>query len=468
MHGTELGKRPICVGKVCNNMNMSKTLRLLFIAGLAYLPGAYGVDLIGIYDMARQNDPQIRQVREQMSATREVKPQAKALLLPNLSLGGGYDWVDQNNRKDSVIPGSSGSESFTQYDLGVQLIQSIYNRAFWIQLEQADDTIAGAEASLASAEIDLMVRSSNAYFDVLRAADDLRTSIAEREANGRQLEQAKQRFDVGLIAITDVHEAQAAFDNATANEIAAENDLSNAWEALREIVGDLQEPIAKLGEELPLAKPEPSDVEQWAETALKQNFDIIAATEAADVAKKNIEVQRSGHFPTLDLVGSYGRQTSNADFGADRDTGTIGVELNLPIYEGGAVNSRTRQARFDYQANMESLDGTRRAVNKQARDSYRGIISSISQVKALKSTVVSFQSALESTQAGLEVGTRTMVDVLTVTGNLYDAERNYSNSRYDYIINGLLLHRAASTLTPELLQKANGWLNQDDKLAPPS
>ncbi len=465
MHGTKLRECPLCAGKVCNNMN--KTLRLLFIAGFAYLPGAYGLDLIGIYDMARQNDPQIREERETADAAREEKPQAKALLLPQLGLVGGYDWVDQNNRKDSTIPGSSGRQSFTQYDLGVELSQSIYDRALWIELEQADDTIAQADAALASAEIDLMVRSSTAYFNVLRAADDLRTAIAEREANGRQLEQAKQRFDVGLIAITDVHQSQAAFDSATATEIRAENELSNEWEALREIVGNIQEPIAKLGEELPLMQPEPSDVEQWAQTALKQNLNIIAATEAADIAKKNIEVQRSGHFPTLDLVGSYGRQKSNSDFGADRDTGTIGVELVVPIYQGGAVNSRTRQARFDYQASMESLDGTRRTVNKDARDAYRGIISSISEVKALKSTVISFQSALESTQAGLEVGTQTMVDVLTVTGQLYEAEREYAGSRYDYIINGLELHRAASTLTPELLQKANGWLNQDDKLAPP-
>lgn len=446
---------------------MKKSLKLLFIAGLAYLPGAYGLDLIGIYELARENDPRVRQVREEMGSAREVKPQAKALLLPNLSLGGGYDWVDQNNRSSSLIGGDRGHESFTQYDLAVQLSQPIYHRDLWIQLEQADDTIARAEATLASAEIDVMVRSSIAYFNVLSAADDLRTAIAEREANGRQLEQARQRFDVGLIAITDVHEAQAAFDNATASEIVAENELSNEWEALREIVGELREPIAKLGPELPLRKPEPSDVEEWAAAALRQNFDIIAATEATEISKKNIEVQRSGHFPVLDLVGSYGRKNSDSDFGSDRDIGVIGVAVNVPIYQGGAVNSRTRQARFDHQAAMESLDQQRRAVNRQARDAYRGVISSISQVKALKSTLISFQSALESTQAGLEVGTRTMVDVLTVTRNLYDAERNYAQSRYDYIINGLLLHQAASTLTPELLQKANAWLDPDDKLAPP-
>jgi len=440
--------------------------KLLLIAGLAYLPTAQALDLIGVYDMARQNDPQIREVRESTNAVREVKPQARALLLPNLSAGGGYEWVNQDISGSAT--GANGSEDFTQYDMAVRVNQPIYHRDYWIQLEQADDTIAGAEASLASAEIDLMVRSSVAYFNVLSAADDLRTAIAEKEANARQLEQAQQRFDVGLIAITDVHESQAAYDTANAGVIVAENDLSNAWEALRAIVGEIKQPLAKLGEELKLKQPEPNDVEKWAETALKQNYDIIAATEAAESAKKNIEIQNSGHFPTLDLYGSYGTQSSDSQYGNDRDIGVIGLELNVPIYEGGAVTSRTRQARYDYQAAVEGLDFQRRTIDRQVRNAYRGVISSISQVAARKSAMISFQSALESTQAGLEVGTRTMVDVLTVTRSLYDAERNYARSRYDYIINGLLLHQAASTLTPELLKKANGWLDQSDTIAPPT
>jgi outer membrane protein len=264
-----------------------------------------------------------------------------------------------------------------------------------------------------------------------------------------------------------VHESQAAYDDAAANEIVAENALSNAWQALREIVGSIDEPIAKLGDKLPLTPPKPNDAEEWAQTALQQNYQVIAARKAVESAKKNIEIQRSGHYPTLDLLGSYGRSESNSDFGSDVETGIIGVQLNVPLYQGGGVTSRTRQAQYDLKASQETLDQQRRAVDRQARDAFRGVISSISQVKARESAVVSFQSALESTQAGLEVGTRTTVDVLTVTRSLYDAQRNYLRARYDYIINGLLLHQAASTLTPELLQKANAWLNQGDKVAPP-
>jgi outer membrane protein len=442
---------------------MKTSLRYLLLAGSCYLSTASALDLMQVYDLARQNDPLIRQIREQVNSAKEVKPQAKSLLLPNLSLGGSYDRIDQN----TTLAGANRWENYGQYDLSVQVNQPLYHRDYWIQLERADDTIAQAAAELASAEIDLIVRTSAAYFNVLSAEDDLRTAMAEKEANARQLEQAQQRFEVGLIAITDVHEAQAAYDGAVASEISAENSLGNAWESLRQIVGELNQPIASLGDELQLVAPTPQDIEQWAATALKQNFGIIAASEAVASAKKNIEIQRSGHFPTLDLTGSYGVSETSSDVAGDRDTGVLSVQINVPLYQGGSVSSRTRQARFDYQAAQEVLDQERRAVNKQVRDAYRGVISTMSRVKALESTVVSFQSALESTQAGLEVGTRTMVDVLTVTRNLYDAQRNYARSRYDYIINGLLLHQAASTLTPELLQKANAWLQQDETIAPP-
>jgi outer membrane protein len=445
---------------------MTRLFKLFAILTLGYLPAAQALDLIQIYDMAAENDPQVRQARELLNSARETKPQAQSLLLPSLSLGGGVDLVNQDIRKSAL--GRSGSETYDQFDVGVQLNQPVYHRDYWIRLEQADDTIARSEAELASSEIDLMVRSAVAYFNVLSSADDLRTATAEKEANARQLEQAQQRFEVGLIAITDVHESQAAYDGAVASEIVARNALASAWEALQEIVGTIRQPIAKLGSELPLKPPAPEDEEQWAQTALAQNYGIVAAQQAAELAKKNIEVQRSGHYPTVDLVGSYGRSESGSDFGTDVDTGVIGLQLAVPLYTGGAVESRARQARYDYQASLEGLDQQRRAVNRQVRDAYRGVISTMSRVKALQSTVVSFQSALESTQAGLEVGTRTMVDVLTVTRNLYDAQRNYSRSRYDYILNGLLLHQAASTLDRELLEKANAWLVQNDKLDPPN
>jgi outer membrane protein len=443
---------------------MKRLLHLFLVAGLWPIGAAQGLDLVGVYQMARESDPQLRQVREQLNSARETKPQARALLLPSFSLGGGYDLVNQDVRQSFT---GTREETFDQYDLTLQANQPLYHRDYWIRLAQADDTISQSEAQLAAAEIDLMVRTATAYFNVLAAADDLRSATAEKEANARQLEQAQQRFEVGLIAITDVHESQASYDRAVASEIAAENALSNAWEALRVIVGKIDQPVAKLGADLKLIPPDPNDVQQWAQTALAQNYGLMAARAAVDLAEKNIEVQSSGHYPTLDLVGSYGRQESGSDFGTDVDTGIIGLQLNVPLYQGGAVSSRTRQACYDLAAAQEGLDQQRRAVNQQVRDAFRGIISTMSRVKALASTVISFQSALESTQAGLEVGTRTMVDVLTVTRSLYQAQRDYARSRYDYIINGLLLHQAASTLTPELLEKANGWLDPSRSVAPP-
>ena len=444
---------------------MNKTLIALLASGLLYLTGVQALDLSGVYELAKDHDPKVRQVRVQLNSAREVRPQADARLQPNASVGVDAQLLDVNLRNSAF---GARKEDYNQRNLSLNVNQPLYHRDYWIQLQRADDTIAQAEAQLAGAEIDLMVRTASAYFNVLAAADDLRTASAEKAANARQLEQAQQRFKVGLIPITDVHESQAAYDGALAREITAENAVSNAWEALREIVGDQVLPIARLGAELPLQPPQPNDVARWAQTALQQNYGILAARKAADQAHKNIDIQHSGHFPTLDLVGSYGISDSSSVIGTSRDAGMIGLQLNVPLYQGGAVSSRERQARYDYQAAQEALDQQRRAVNRQVRDAYRGVLSTISRVKALQSAVVSSQSALESTQAGLEVGTRTMVDVLTVTRSLYQAQRDYARARYDYIINGLLLHQAASTLTQKLLEQANGWLVQDQPLAPPS
>jgi outer membrane protein len=295
----------------------------------------------------------------------------------------------------------------------------------------------------------------------LAAQDNLTVSKGQKEANLRQLDQAKQRFDVGLIAITDVHEAQAAYDGSRADEIAAANQVENAWESLLTIIGYHREPLAILGDKLPLNPPVPADIEEWASTAVQQNYTVVAAESTAESVKKDIEIQRSGHYPELDLVASYGKDNNRADPGGQNvDTGVIGLQFTLPIYQGGAVNSRTREAQADYQAALEALDQTRREVNQQTRNAYRGVLTSMEEVKARRATVVSSQSALESTQAGYEVGTRTLVDVLTVQSNLFDATRNYLGSRYEYIINGLLLKRVASTLSRQDLETVNAWLEQ--------
>jgi len=439
-------------------MNRSNRSLVLVLSLLA-TASVQGQDLIQVYDLALENDPAIREAKDSLEAVRETKPQARASLLPNLSVGAEVDAV-RRDVKDSPIPSSRGVDSFGDSTLLLRLSQPVYNRQFWYQLEQADNVIAEAEAQYAAAELELMARTVRAYFNVLAARDDVTVAKSQTEANQRQLDQAQQRFEVGLIAITDVHEAQAAFDGSRATQIRAENEVDNAWEALIEIIGPHREELAKLGEELPLNPPVPANLETWAEAAVQQNYNVIAARNAAEAQRKNIEIQRSGHFPTLDVQGSYLVDRTRAEIGTDTNTGTIGLQFNLPLYEGGAVSSRTRQAQSSYSAAQEALDRERRSVNKQVRNAYRGVITSISEVQALKATTISAQSALESTQAGYEVGTRTLVDVLTVQGSMFDAQRNYLASRYEYIINGLDLKLATSTLSREDLERASRWLEQ--------
>lgn len=451
---------------------MRHSLSALFAAWLSL--GAAQVaaeDLVQIYDLAVQSDPTLREAEQNLFATREVKPQAKSLLLPDFRVTGDYDAV--NNRIRDYTNSTTGrtrdiTDRYSSFGATAVVSQSVYNRGDWIALRQTDDTIAAAEAEYRNQEIDLMVRVTQAYFDVLRAADGVRVQESLLAANERQLEQSKQRFEVGLVAITDVNESQAAYDRSRADVINAKNALDNRWEDLRRIVGPITLPIARLGERLPLSPPEPNDVDTWAETALANNYGIIAAMENAQAAKKGIEIEKSAYYPTVDLQASYGGLRTESDFSNDRDTGALNLSLNVPIYQGGRVSSRTRQAGYQFRAAQERLDQQRRTVINQAKNAFRGIVSSISDVQARQAAIVSAQSALESTQAGLEVGTRTQVDVLNAQRALYQAEFDYLSSRYDYIINGVLLHQATSTLTRDVLVKGNAWLNPSDLVIPPS
>ena len=278
-------------------------------------------------------------------------------------------------------------------------------------------------------------------------------ATAEKEAISRQLEQAKERFEVGLIAITDVHDAQAGFDQARAGEILAINEVDNSWEALHVIINRRPSDLAPLTEKIPLEQPEPMDIESWRTAALKGNLELVAARAGTKATQKNISVQRSGHLPTLDIVGSVALNDTNQSIGSRTDTRTdtrtIGLQLNVPIFEGGAVNSRARQAQHNFQEAQRNQDKTLRSVVRRVKDSFRGVLTSICQVKALHAAMISSESALEATEAGVEVGTRTMVDVLAEQRNLFRAKRDYSRARYDYILNGLKLKQAAGSLMRE-------------------
>lgn len=440
--------------------------------GLGFVASAWGEDLIRIYDLAVRNDPVLREAEQILYATREVRPQARALLLPNLDLTAGARYQHDETSGSSLLglSTSGGSrrrnDTYGSQSLTAAVTQSVYNRADWIRLEQSDNTIAAAEAEYGNARIDLMVRTTMAYFDVLRAADAVDVQAARQRANKRQLDQSRQRFEVGLVAITDVNESQAAYDRSRADLIGAEHVLDNRWEALRRIIGQVSVPLARLGAQLPLKLPQPNDIDAWADAAVSNNYGVIAALEASRSAKKQIEIARSGHLPTFDLQAGYDLARTEAEFGSDRDTGFVALTMRLPLYQGGSVTSRTRQAGHNFRAAQDRLDQAQRQVLNAVRNAFRGVISSISDVQARHAAVVSAHSALESTQAGLEVGTRTQVDVLNAQQRLFQAEFDYLSARYDYIVNGVLLHQATSTLSRDVLAKSNAWLNPEDRIPP--
>lgn len=456
----------ITLTRACRPLALLCTLAL---PALLWTARVQAEDLLQIYDLAVRSDPALREAEQNFYATREVKPQAKALLLPNFGISGSAEYNNLESRGSTQTQGSfTRNDSFDRTNLSAVVSQSVYDRGDWMRLSQSDDTIAQAEAQYQNAQIDLMVRTTDAYFGVLEASDLVRVGKALVAADERQLEQSKQRFEVGLVAITDVNDNQAAFDRSRANLITSENDLDNAWEALRRIVGPVEVPLARLGERLPLSPPEPNDINIWAETALANNYGITAAKAAAEAARKDIEIQRSGYFPTIGLQAGYDLSRTGQEFGTDTDSSFVGLNVNIPIYQGGAVASSTRQAGYQFRAAQDRLDQERRLVVNQVKDAFRGILSSISDVKARQAAIVSARSSLESTEAGLEVGTRTQVDVLNAQRLLFQAEFDYLAARYDYILNGIRLHQATSTLTRDVLAKGNAWLTNQDMVQPPA
>jgi outer membrane protein len=420
-------------------------------------PQVWAEDLIDVFTLSLKSDPQLLAEAASRLAVGELDDQAVANFLPQVDLTANTN----KTRVDASAQNFGGQTDYNNHGYTLSLVQPIYRRENFVQKTQAEIAIDGASYSYAVAEQSLILRVAERYFAVLGAEDDLTFAVAEKEAIAKQLEQIQQRFDVGMATITDVTEAQAAFDLASAAVIEAENALANANEQLRETTGQYVEDLAELEAESPLVSPEPANINEWSETALTQNPSIMVARANVNTAEQTIELQKSGHYPSLDLVAqkSYDSQ-SDGNFSGSSQTHTdvIGIQLNVPIYEGGAVVSRTREASYRLDEAMQNEEQQRRFVTRQTRESYNGVISGISRVQALKQAVVSNEKALESTQAGYEVGTRTTVDVLNARRNLFSARRDYARSRYDYILNTLRLKQAAGIVTVEDLQQINTWL----------
>lgn len=433
--------------------------RLFGILLLAAASAQAEDDLLAVYRQALKNDPIIAQSRAELSATETLRAQARAVLLPQVGGAASYERTSQ----DFDGPGSANddSETYPTSSIGLQLTQPLFRYAGLPLRRQANAQIASAEAQLAAAEQELVVRTADTYFGVLAAQDGLAVARANLAAIRRQLEQAEQRFEVGLIAVTDVEEARARLDLAQAQVIAAEAALASELGALEELTGQPAEgwELARLRDQIPLERPEPTDPTPWKQKAEEQNWSLQAARYLAEVAMHQVAVQRADHYPTVDLQAEYGRVNQGGGrLEGNTDSTAIGLSVNVPIYQGGLVGAQVKEAQYRYTAAREQLEQNRRAVLRLAGDAYRGVLSSIQQVQALAQALVSTQAALEATQAGFEVGTRTVVDVLNAEQLKFSAERDYQQARYDYLLNTLRLKQAAGTLAPEDLATINGWL----------
>lgn len=421
---------------------------------------ARATDLVEAYRLAVESDPEYRRVAAASRAVREQKPQAIAGLLPTLQATGNSYFNEQDISASFIPAGEGRGLEFNSHGWALNLSQPLFRFDRFVRLQQAGSRVRQAEAEYAAAEQALMVRLAERYFLVLANIDNLEFARAEEKSLSRQLDQAKQRFDVGLTAITDVQEAQAGYDRAVAQKIAAENGVDNARESLREIIGVYLESQAALSEEMPFVQPDPADVDQWTQTALDQNLSITAALEAVETARKEIRAQNAGHLPTLDAVARWGYDKTGGRFGATKQhADAVGLELNVPLFQGGFVSSRAREARARLDESLEQLEIARRAAQRQTRESYLGVISGISQVHAFKQALISSETALRATEAGFEVGTRTAVDVIAAERVLSQSRRDYAQAKYDYIQNTLRLKQAAGTLSDQDIVLINQWLS---------
>lgn len=437
-------------------------MRPLFVACLLAVEACHaawaGHDLVDIYNLSAQSDPVLLAQAAARNATAEQAEQADAAFLPRVDL-------IANSSKVSTDISSRRLGSTSEYnDHGytLSLVQPLYRRHNFVQSRQADIAIEAAAANYQFAEQALIVRVAERYFAVLGAEDDLSFALAELEAIEKQLAQAEQRFEVGLATIIDVSEARAAFDIANAALIAAETAVANAREALRETAGEYLGELAELKAKTPLIKPEPESIDEWSEQAIVMNPLLLAAGSHVGLARESIEFERSSHYPTLDLVAQkdYSSKSGSSLTSDSNKTHEkiLGLQVNIPIYAGGVVRSRTREASFRLDEAMQNEEEQRRAIMRQTRAAYNSVMSGISQVKALKQAVYSNQKALESTEAGFDIGTRTTVDVLNARRELFGALRDYSRSRYDYVVNTLRLKQAAGIVSVNDIEQINQWL----------
>ena len=455
---------------------MSKLhLRACLSAALACALALHGapaaaINLADAYADALKNDPVVKAATAGNEARRQLIPQARASLLPRASFGAN---TSKNKRSFPVPPvqdTNPGSPTFgrlvelpdisyNEHSWQVQVNQPIVNVAAWFDLRSASSSVQAAAAQLKATEQALIVRVVRSYLDVLRAQDRLDASRAQETAVKRQLEQVQQRFEVGLVAITDVLEAQAAFDNSAVARIQADGDLHVFFEILETLTGTHYESLDRLAESLPIINPEPADEEAWVQTALQDNHNIQAAQAQLEAAKRALAARRAGHLPTID--GAITRShfsTGGLSFLGDKiDTTTYALSINLPIYQGGFTHAKAKEARFLAEQARQQLLNQQLMVTRDTRNLFQAVATDVVRVGARLKAIASSESALEATEAGYEVGTRNIVDVLLAQQRLYASQFDYADSRYNYVADLMLLKQAAGELVAADVEELNGF-----------
>jgi outer membrane protein len=436
-----------------------KRLSLLLLAAFA-APLVQAADLDEIYREAQSRDAAFASARAAYKASQEKLPQGRALLLPSINLTANTNYNDVDSH---IHGGASTNPTYSSHGYAVSLSQPVYRKQNQVQYEEAKLQVAQAASQLNIAQQDLILRVAQAYFDELLAQDSVAFAAAQKTAIAEQLAQAKRNFEVGTTTITDTHEAQAKYDLVTAQEIAALNDLEVKKHALQKIIGKIPGKLNGLGEKMPLQLPEPNDMDKWVATSEQQNLQLQIQRSALELAQQEVERNRGARHPTLDLVASYtdsNQGNSTQGYGSDSQTKVIGLQLAMPLYQGGALSSKISEALANKEKAVQDLEESQRQIALQTRQTFLGVTSGVAQVKALEQALVSSQSSLDSTKLGFEVGVRTSVDVLNAQQQLFSAKRDLAQARYNYILSQLKLRAAAGTLSDGDVTQVNGWLGK--------
>lgn len=439
-----------------------KTMQCITLLALG-MPGTVSAtDLLETFRAAQANDPVFSAARATQQAGQEKQPQGRSLLMPNISLNANSTFNDQTTQYRGATFFPSGNHRYNSNGYGVSLVQPLFRQQNWLAYTESELLVAQTEAQFKIAEQDLLLRVAQVYFDVLIAQDSVQLTEVQKIAIAEQLELSKRNFEVGSATITDTLEAQSRADLTRAQEIAAQNNLEIKRRTLQQLINTMPKDLKTLGKQFKLEAPQPADMEKWVDDAQLNNPQLVIAQAGVEIAEKEVLRNRGGHYPTVDIVANYSKNSANgSSFGVGSDTlnKSVGVQLNMPLFQGGSVNSKWREAEANRERVKQELENVRRSVALQTRQAYLGVVNGIAQVKALQQATTSGESVLEASKLGQEVGLRTNLDVLNAQQQLYATRRDLYQAEYNYLISQLHLKAAAGTLTETDLASVNQTLN---------